>query len=158
MKIIFLDIDEVLNSKKYKLKIGSKFDDPRYQIDPDAVKLLNAIVVATKANIVISSTWRNAFTKSANALEKIKNYFAEFGILNVIDYTPQIFYTDETESYSFRTDEIKEWLKDKSDVNFIVLDDIDMKSEFGDRMIQTFEDNGLQQYHVDKAIKILNKI
>ena len=56
MNIIFLDVDGVLNSKKYKKEIGSKFDDPQYQIDPNAVAKLQQIVAMTNAKIVISST------------------------------------------------------------------------------------------------------
>lgn len=157
LKIIFLDIDEVLNSKQYKREIGSKFTDPKYQIDPLAVKRLNAIVSATGAKIVISSTWRLSFIYSADALQKLQDCFAQYGINDIIDYTPQILATDGTPLISFRGDEIKEWLKDKQDVNFVVIDDIDMTDDFGNRMILTHENDGLQDYHVSKAIGTLSQ-
>ena len=157
LKIIFLDIDGVLNSKQYKREIGSKFDDPQYQIDPLAVKRLNAIVSATGAKIVISSTWRFSFIRYADALQRLQDCFADYGVDEIIDYTPQILATDGTPLVSFRADEIKEWLKDKQNLHFVVLDDIDMSDEFGDRMILTFEEDGLQDYHVSQAIGTLSQ-
>ena len=157
LKIIFLDIDEVLNSKQYKREICSKFTDPKYQIDPLAVKRLNAIVSAKRAKIVISSTWRLSFIYSADALQKLQDCFAQYGINDIIDYTPQILATDGTPLISFRGDEIKEWLKDKQDVIFVVIDDIDMTDDFGNRMILTHENDGLQDYHVSKAIGTLSQ-
>ena len=156
IKIIFLDIDGVLNSKQYKRKIGSKFDDPKYQIDPLAVKRLNDIIAATNTKIVISSTWRLSFIYAANALQKMQDCFADYGINDIVDCTPQILASDGTPLISFRGDEIKEWLKNNKDVSsFVVLDDIDMSDEFGNKMILTSEEDGLQDHHVQMAIGTL---
>ena len=157
MNIIFLDVDGVLNLKKYKKEIGSKFDDPQYQIDPNAVAKLQQIVAMTNAKIVISSTWRLAFLHSANSVEKLQDCFALYGINDVVDFTPQIFGSDGTPLQSFRSDEINEWLVSRQNVNFVVLDDIDMTSQFGERMILTHEEEGLQDHDVETAIQILTK-
>ena len=51
-KIIFLDIDGVLNSESYfKNKIAGV-------IDPECVRRLNRIIKETDADIVISSSWK----------------------------------------------------------------------------------------------------
>lgn len=156
IKIIFLDIDGVLNSKQYKRKIGSKFVDPQYQIDPLVVKRLNDIIATTNAKIVISSTWRLSFICAANALQKMQDCFADYGINDIVDCTPQILASDGTPLISFRGDEIKEWLKRNKDVSsFVVLDDIDMSDEFGNKMILTSEEDGLQDHHIQMAIGAL---
>ena len=54
-KVIFLDIDGVMNS------VNTRPQDPRGLIDfldPRNVSVLNAIVEATGAVVVVSSTWR----------------------------------------------------------------------------------------------------
>jgi hypothetical protein len=71
MKILFLDIDGVLNSHEWEQKRPSKEQalllfpgnttDEKYALryfDPEAVKRLNRIIKETKAAVVISSSWR----------------------------------------------------------------------------------------------------
>lgn len=66
MKIIFLDIDGVLNSEKFYEKrhrchekgIPFAVNWPFSDIDPDSVDILNKVIKATNARIVMSSTWR----------------------------------------------------------------------------------------------------
>lgn len=60
MKIIFLDIDGVLNSESYFGTVGylSSSDIYYKQIDLCAVQLLKKIIDKTKAGIVLSSCWR----------------------------------------------------------------------------------------------------
>ena len=56
-KIIFLDIDGVLNSMDY---FEQTKDCKGYtEINPEKVKLLKEIVDRTGAEIVLSSTWRD---------------------------------------------------------------------------------------------------
>lgn len=71
-KFIFLDIDGVMNSNLF---YSERTQDKRYDewikdhpqhiawgacnIDPRAVKRLNRITDATKAKIIVSSTWRS---------------------------------------------------------------------------------------------------
>ena len=56
MKIIFLDIDGVLNSDMYEANRTDWLDDN--SIDPSRVKLLADLVKASDAKIVLTSTWR----------------------------------------------------------------------------------------------------
>ena len=74
MKIIFLDIDGVLNSETWArlMKFGCtpkvnqfKFKNDKgkeyaklARLDPSSVNLLNDLCKMTKAKVVISSTWR----------------------------------------------------------------------------------------------------
>lgn len=65
MKVIFLDVDGVLNSEEWMKSRRDKYsmDDihtqyPFYEFSPDLVANLNKITDATGAKIVVSSTWR----------------------------------------------------------------------------------------------------
>lgn len=100
MKIIFLDIDDVIN-----IKWKSKWDKT-------AIYNLNEIIKNTGAKIVVTSTWRIAYD-----LPKLKEIFQKQGIVGeVISVTP-ILNMD-------RGHEILEWLKENKDIsNFAVIDD-----------------------------------
>lgn len=60
MKILFLDIDGVCNSRAYLYRLRAK--DKRatlwYAIDPVAAHLVKRIIKATDCEVVLSSTWR----------------------------------------------------------------------------------------------------
>lgn len=68
--VLFLDIDGVLNSARwFSVRAGGDNRDgltrEEYQIDPDAVAILNRILGATGAHVVVSSTWRLLHTPTA---------------------------------------------------------------------------------------------
>lgn len=75
-KIIFLDIDGVLNSERwYKLYMVSslKHNKDIYEdINPFSISNLNIVLDYTKAKIVISSTWRFAFENICKKLYESK--------------------------------------------------------------------------------------
>lgn len=147
MKVIFLDIDGVMNSRRYIKRIDVDFDDPKYQMDPDAVVRLNAISDQTGALIVVTSTWRKAFTYY---LDKLQDCIASYGIkAPVIGMTLDLV----LDGYS-RKDEIVAWLADHSDADtYVVLDDegIDLPGH----LVQTKFDDGIQDHHVRMAVSIL---
>ena len=137
MKVIFLDVDGVLNSEEWAIeKISDKRrgyggffredtnitkDDVLW--DPRCVDYLYKIVSHTNAKIVMSSTWRLKFS-----VKKFKEMFALYGWKNVpvIDKTIElgsrngIFYDN-----TCRGLEVNEWLNRNKDVeNYVILDDI----------------------------------
>ena len=64
MKIIFLDIDGVLNSEDWYRKRHEEVPQheqsaqyPFYELDPELVSNLNLIIQKTEAKVVVSSTW-----------------------------------------------------------------------------------------------------
>ena len=61
MKIIFLDLDGVLNTWQYSSYLVNsgieEFDENGSLFDPEAIKNLQYIIDSTHAHIVISSTW-----------------------------------------------------------------------------------------------------
>lgn len=86
-KIIFLDIDGVLNSERwYKLYMVSSLKhnkDVHEDINPFAISNLNIVLDYTKAKIVMSSTWRFAFKNTCDKLYDSK--LLENSIIDKID-------------------------------------------------------------------------
>jgi hypothetical protein len=109
-KIIFLDIDGVLNSRLYyqtpvetrPISFGFCGD-----IDPASVKLLNELIRETYAKVVISSTWR-----SGRTLEEMQEILNKRGFEGeVIGMTPEMR-TGEYGDSILRGNEILAWIKE----------------------------------------------
>lgn len=155
MKIIFFDIDGVMNSRKYILQMDVLWDDPACQMDPKAVARLNRITDETGAFLVCISTWRLAFIHAPDAISKMRECMTSYGITGtVIDMTPELILMG-----NHRGDEIKMWLatqeQDKIEA-FVVLDD-ESVTNMDEYLIKTNFDDGLQDSHVEQAIAILQK-
>ncbi len=110
MKVIFLDIDGVLNSDEYFDKIrGKKIDGIENDVDIGKIKLLKKALVVTGAKVVLSSSWR--YTRKG---EELKKLLLRFGIKT--DSTPYIG--------NERGKEIKQWLENHPDTeDYVILDD-----------------------------------
>ena len=154
MKIIFLDIDGVLNSEMYEA--SRKDDCGDGYIDLSRVKLLADIVNATDAKIVLISSLRLDWDKNPDLCGKDGKYinqcFAKNG-LSIMDKTP--YFSLFTE----RRKEVLSWLLDhQSEVErFVIIDD--MKDGWGEldyRVVNTNPQGyGLEEAHVEKAIELL---
>lgn len=109
-KVIFLDIDGVLNSYEYCIKaINQNIQGIESEIDVEKIKLLKKAIDETGAEVVLSSSWR--YTQNAQYLKELLSHYG--------------IYTDSTPFYQNRRGiEIKQWLLDNSDVeDFVILDD-----------------------------------
>lgn len=160
-KIIFLDIDGVLNSIDYFKQ--TKHCKGYSEINPEKVKLLKEIVDRTGAEIVLSSTWRDLGKRKDEPEHPMYRYLTdtlqEYG-LKIMEHTPYI--------EQDRPKEIKEWLAAQSDkdIRFVSLDDDYPEHKYdevgiGDCLVKTSfyeEDGGLRREHVEKAVDILNCI
>jgi len=154
-RIIFLDIDGVLNSRRYdRARDYSKQTD----IDETRVPLVKEIVDATDAKIVLSSTWRYHWNADSSLCDEdgryINEIFAKFG-LTIYDKTPDLGIM------ASRREEIKEWLDttDEKIDSFVIIDDYMFDwGEFVERFVRTEPQfrAGLEEEHVIKAIEILN--
>lgn len=129
--IIFLDIDGVLNSTRYWWRNQPLPMNQAGAIDPEAVTRLNAIVEATGASVVLSSSWRG---KKPNGHKVVQKMLVERGFTGtLIGQTPL--------NWCDRHLEIAEWLGTHEGEwdRFIVLDDdTDAWSDDG-----PFNDRGL---------------
>lgn len=185
MKIIFLDIDGVLNGYSNLNVLGWKcicfFRSKRLKnwyrkianpcgVHEIKVKRLARIVCITGAKVVMSSSWRHSWWNTPykemwGNLKKLADLFRKYDI-EVIDITPE-------SPEGKRDDEILDWLDaHEGEVeNFIILDDENsFLRHFDDdeRFIQTssvpkgvlimgrgYENTGLKWKHVEQAIRIL---
>lgn len=156
MKIIFLDIDGVLNSRKYDQKRNW---DEQTDIDETRLPLLKEVVDATNAKIVLSSTWRAHWNIEPDLCGEDGRYinlsFAKYG-LSVFGKTPDLGI------HARRKDEILKWLTDtKENIEaFVIIDDYRFGwGELSDHFVKTEPNfrSGLEKEHVLQAIGILNK-
>lgn len=157
MKVIFLDVDGVLNSEKDLL--NAKGDS---EIFDRPLKLLKHLVDSTKAKIVISSTWRIGCTRSGRTsfygeelYKTLEKRLADYQ-LEIFDITPVIVKPNIK-----RGDEIREWLKEAKNKyqieSFVILDDESDMCEFtSTHLVQTSMETGLTENHILIAENILN--
>ena len=131
MKVLFLDIDGVLNSDIDFFELR-KFGHPINQIKGSQVinrghlALLQQIIEDTDAKIVLSSTWRLHYT-----LDDMHEMFVarDFGLGREVfhDITPSLSRGFSDHHYRHRGGEIREYLKVHGDdiEKFVVLDDVE---------------------------------
>ena len=153
IKILFLDVDGVLNTIDSKGRLICKNGDLyELNINNNRIKLLKKIIDDTNCKIVLTSTWRTKYI-ACNKLEKKLKYKN----IEIFDYTPILG------EKSMRGEEIKSWLyqyKQKMNIHLIkyaILDDDDMfLDEQLNFFIKTDPFIGLTNENVENIIKILN--
>lgn len=159
-KVIFLDIDGVLNDLAWNEK--TKHLPDYHDINPDKVRLLANLVHQTKAELVLSSTWRCLAATDTTEEHPMYTYLRKSlqqENLTLRDHTPQI--------PSERPEEIRQWLIGQSSpetIRFVSLDDDWNEQEYQkvgliNCLIHTeyFSLNGgLLPEHIKIAVKMLN--
>ena len=155
-KIIFLDIDNVLNNDKTEEKTPIGF----VGIDDYLVERLAQIVKATNAKIVLVSTWKDNFIigEAFQPDEDCQYLYNKLKKYNL--------YVDDKTVDSFKSFErhfgITYYLKyNRIKGNYVILDDFEYNRSTNDNAvlthwIQTSWQEGLTQDNVQEAIKILN--
>ena len=156
-KVIFLDIDGVLNTSYTKYR-----DDI---LDEFRLDYLAKIVNKTRATIVLTSTWRYNLSKSLfsfkaynNSTKKLIESLKERGlkISALLPDTPN----------NRRAEDISEFIKKHKVTNFVILDDELFNYEslkLSNNLLRTsfYEedelDAGLTQKMIRQAVQILNK-
>ncbi len=161
-KVIFLDIDGVLNSVDWMQRIDgcNIWDqaDGGSQLDPEAVKRLEYIVSKTGAQVVISSTWRKMYDVAT-----IEGFLRRHGFTGkVIGETVHRIPTDERTttqqmaSVYQRGWEINAWLDEHPEVtHFVILDDDSDMDGVPDNFVHTRYPHGLVDWHFPKILSLL---
>ena len=154
-KIIFLDIDGVLNN----LGLNFAYESKWVEADPISVLLVSRLIKEAGAKVVISSSWRigckdvEAFRyRMMNEWKERLNDADLSGILdNVVDLTPSLNHAGR-----IRGQEIKSWLDDHPVTSYVILDDdSDMLPEQKPFFVQTKFIDGFRMEHYWRALKIL---
>lgn len=152
MKVIFLDVDGVLNSgeglKQHINKNGFNGILEYSKIEDKPLKLLQEIIEKTSAKIVLSSSWKN----SKRLYEKLERRLRDCG-MEICDITPSIG-IENRKGY-----EIKRWLDNNEVENFVILDDEADMYLYTDskQFIRTTYKHGLTEELKNRAIEVLNK-
>lgn len=160
MKVVFLDIDGVMNRLDQPIPYGFR---TLPAILPEKVVLLNKLTEVTQSGIVLSTSWRYLFT-----IEGWNDHFANLGIkARVIGCTLKntesvqkilLDHTGEWKDRIYRGDEINAWVCESlydSD-SFVILDDGTDMAPLDKFLVNTDGDTGLTEEDVQKAIGILN--
>jgi hypothetical protein len=147
MKIIFLDIDGVMNSETYHKNLDTKKKNWQ-RFEPEAVKMIKKLVEEFAAKIVISSIWRFV------AKKELATELKETGLINHLhtDWKTPII------EPGHRGKEIKMWLSEHPEIKeFVIIDDdSDVLEVFNDNFVRTDYYDGLQAEHYYKAREILD--
>ena len=132
MKVIFLDIDGVLNTADTFNKTSKTFINQynhyheagirSLEIDKFRLEYLKELIDETEAKIVLSSTWRRFFIKENNKIvprtikgKQLYELFNSYG-LEIYDLTPI--------NMESREEQINIWLSQNDDIeSFVIIDD-----------------------------------
>lgn len=157
MKILFLDVDDVLNhygcEDRIKRADGSLYyvpgTDKAYRgIDDNRLEFLKEILYKTSCKIVVCSSWRD----DPVCMDYLKKRLGK-------DADSIIGSTIISKGLLSRAEEVKKWLDENQGVeSFVVLDDSEWNDFeiFGDRWVQPEMFKGMDESHRDAVIKKLS--
>ncbi len=164
-RVIFLDIDGVVNSERWYMKTRGRSGD----FNPEAIALLNQLKDAG-AEVVLSSSW------GESGIKPLQDVGLELPIVGVTEH----FYAD----WFCRGNEIEKWLltnfegmgtkyglddngfpyyrkhygDELTDYEYVIFDDdTDFLLGQVDNFIRIDRNTGLTQENIDKARKILTR-
>lgn len=173
MKVIFLDIDGVLNhADTFKAEeLRSSTNKWSSMLDTSAVQRLDRIIRATDAYVVLSSSWRYIFS-SAERLAELQGLLAEKGFSGtIIDRTLLKSEMHDDLLYSLLTQfsldsaqgaarglEIAAWIRKHALDSFVILDDDNDFPNYKDHLVKTTWEKGLEDHHAQAAIEILQRV
>lgn len=161
-KILFLDIDGVLNSNFWNDSHRAEISDGTL-IDEEKIKLLAVLIKETGAEIILHSGWRFWFDAECKPLctqaAKLTALLAKEN-LYISGVTPDLT-TEEirkTKKFSLvKADEILLWISLHNNVaEWVVLDDLDLHNEqIRQHQVKTDPTIGLTPEDVKQAVKLL---
>ena len=164
MKIIFLDVDGVLNSSEWNRKHPDKIENG-FLIDEAKVTLLGELSRKTNAKIVLHSGWRFWFDSKFRPNRKESEHFnnlLEKENISFYDFTPD-FSTEEirrTKEFSLiKAEEILFWFKEHREISgWVVIDDLDLHNSIvSAHQVKPDSEYGLSVEDIQKAEKILSQ-
>lgn len=162
-KVIFLDIDGVLNSNFWNADHQREISDGKY-IDTEKVKLLSGLVKKSEASIILHSGWRFWFDADVQPTRSEAKYLTdllESEGMTVAGMTPDLTTEEIRKTKKFskvKAEEILTWLKDHPETkNWVVLDDLELHNEnIAKCQVMTDAEQGLTEADVDRALEILS--
>lgn len=158
MKVIFLDIDGVINSEEF-LK-----NNENEMIDRNNVDILKNIIDKTGAVIVMSSGWKLWFDDDMMPKDGEAQYLYDilceakiklFG--KTPDFSTEEIRTKKTFSH-VKAREIIAWLSEHEEANkYVVLDDLDLKNEeINSHLVRTNAQVGITEDDAKRVIEMIS--
>lgn len=145
MKVLFLDIDGVMNSHDWFRRRESNKHTMLNDIDPAAALRVQRVCDETGAAIVVSSTWRKLHT-----LPELRRVFMARGITaSVIDVTPNGAPGGHERGY-----EIQAWLDENEQLGRFEIDGMAIVDDDSDMvhlkpwLVRTPFETGIRDEHV----------
>ena len=135
MKVLFLDVDGVLNT----------IINRSGYLSDDLISIVAYVVKETDAKIVLSSTWRKCIKDKKILEQALKNHN-----LSIFDSTPIVSLNFHTP----RNEEIKLWLDVNPVDNFAIIDD-DSRANIDGHFFRINEDTGITIEIANELISFL---
>lgn len=145
-KILFLDIDGVLNSKIY-YKYIYKPEEGHGRFDPYCVVLIRRLIEEFSLQVVITSTWRNGV---------VERLMKELEESNLMQYLHSDWHTPILRSVN-RGKEIQLWLDNHPETeDYIIIDDNENLLEYQlNKFVKTDNYAGMAQMQYHQARNLL---
>ncbi len=156
-RVIFLDIDGVLNSNFWNDTHQREISDGTL-IDSEKIKLLGELVSRTDAGIVLHSGWKYWFDSHLRPLRieaaRLETLLSQED-LSIYSVTPNHATEEIKKSKKFslvKAEEILAWLDDHKEVkHWVVIDDLDLhNTEVAKHQLRTDPQTGLTVNDVHK--------
>ncbi len=136
MRVLFLDVDGVLNRTGYRPAASTGL---RSWIEPDLARRLSQVLATTGAVLVMSSDWRRG-----RELERLRTELSAAGVVGTLhDKTPELG--------TFRWQEIAAWLEANPVDAYVIVDDMYDMGDLAARFVRTSPLGGLDE---DAAARI----
>ena len=162
-KVIFLDIDGVLNTSRWHNQVESSKlqDEYGYLFDPVAVANLAKIIEETGADIVISSSWKFMGLSKIRKMWKDRNLPGKVVGITPNSVSDEFLLNADLEKMDLmpiRGQEVKEWLMYYGkNIQYVILDDmIDVLHEQKEHFVWINPEIGISEKDVMQAVMILN--
>lgn len=148
-KVIFLDVDGVLNNLDWAKKMKDEEGVSVFReniLEERALRLLKRLVDSTGARIIVSSAWRRIPTAYGDLISQLEH----FG-MQVFDKTPYVG--------GERGNDITAWFKrHPGKYSYAILDDDSDMGAHMEHLVQTnFYHRGLTGDHVNRCIELLER-
>lgn len=164
MKVVFLDIDGVLNSNFWNDSHNQEISDGTL-IEEEKVRLLATLVKNTEAKVILHSGWKYWFNESLIPVreesKRLDTMLKKHGV-TIAGITPD-HATEEirkTRRFSLvKAGEILEWVASHDDVEtWVVIDDLELHNdEVTIHQVRTDPEVGLTESDVRRVEEILGE-
>lgn len=151
MKVVFLDIDGVLNAiDAYDWEF-----DTRALLSQRCISVFNGIIAYTGAKVVLSSAWRYYVHENHMTVRGFEKLLRSHGVRGeLLSVTPADHEIDD------RGDQISHWIETRGSVvtSYVVLDDVSDESMAKHPFVHTNPKTGLTVADGRKAVALLGAL